>query len=144
MTMMIVIKIMRVRNLFTVVGDVLCRQFKLVWVGLFIVFMILLYLLPLFDLLIILFSESDFGVVLFNVLVYVLVVLGLNIVFGYVGLFDLGYVGFYAIGVYMVGVFGFEYAHLLFLLILSIAVLVVMVFGILFGALMLCVLAIEF
>ena len=35
---------------------------------------------------------------------YVLVALGLNIVIGYAGLLDLGYVGFYAIGAYTVGV----------------------------------------
>ena len=34
---------------------------------------------------------------------YVLVALGLNIVVGYAGLLDLGYVGFYAVGAYTVG-----------------------------------------
>ena len=37
---------------------------------------------------------TDFGGVLFTVAVYMLVALGLNIVVGYAGLLDLGYVGF--------------------------------------------------
>ena len=40
---------------------------------------------------------------LFTVTIYCLVALGLNIVVGYAGLLDLGYVGFYAIGAYTVG-----------------------------------------
>ena len=47
--------------------------------------------------------DSDFGGVLFTVAIYVLVALGLNIVVGYAGLLDLGYVGFYAVGAYTVG-----------------------------------------
>ena len=39
---------------------------------------------------------------LFIVAVYVLVALGLNIVVGYAGLLDLGYVGFFAVGAYTV------------------------------------------
>ncbi|MES3009059.1 MAG: ABC transporter ATP-binding protein, partial [Pseudomonadota bacterium] len=36
-------------------------------------------------------------------LLYVLLALGLNIVVGYAGLLDLGYVAFYAIGAYIFG-----------------------------------------
>ena len=36
-------------------------------------------------------------------LLYVLLALGLNIVVGYAGLLDLGYVAFFAIGAYMYG-----------------------------------------
>ena len=36
-------------------------------------------------------------------LLYVLLALGLNIVVGYAGLLDLGYVAFYAVGAYMYG-----------------------------------------
>src|SRR5665213_1891205 len=36
-------------------------------------------------------------------LLYVLLALGLNIVVGYAGLLDLGYVAFYAVGAYMMG-----------------------------------------
>jgi branched-chain amino acid transport system permease protein len=40
------------------------------------------------------------------VAVYVLLALGLNVVVGYAGLLDLGYVAFYALGAYTVGWFG--------------------------------------
>ncbi|MEO7855142.1 MAG: ABC transporter ATP-binding protein, partial [Rubrivivax sp.] len=36
-------------------------------------------------------------------LLYVMLALGLNIVVGYAGLLDLGYVAFYAVGAYMYG-----------------------------------------
>ena len=39
-------------------------------------------------------------------LLYVLLALGLNIVVGYAGLLDLGYVAFYAVGAYMFGAAG--------------------------------------
>ena len=39
-------------------------------------------------------------------LLYVLLALGLNIVVGYAGLLDLGYVAFYAVGAYMFGLLG--------------------------------------
>src|SRR5207248_9294167 len=38
-----------------------------------------------------------------SALLYVLLALGLNIVVGYAGLLDLGYVAFYAVGAYMFG-----------------------------------------
>ena len=40
---------------------------------------------------------------LVTVATYALVAVGLNIVIGYAGLLDLGYVGFYAVGAYTVG-----------------------------------------
>ena len=43
------------------------------------------------------------GVLFFPVGVYVLLALGLNIVVGFAGLLDLGYVAFFAIGAYMYG-----------------------------------------
>ena len=39
----------------------------------------------------------------FDTLLYMLLALGLNIVVGYAGLLDLGYVAFYAVGAYMLG-----------------------------------------
>ena len=39
-------------------------------------------------------------------LAYVVMALGLNIVVGFAGLLDLGYVAFYALGAYSVGWFG--------------------------------------
>ena len=77
---------------------------------------------------------SDFGAVMFSVATYALVALGLNIVVGYAGLLDLGYVGFYAIGAYTVGVLTSEHAHWPFLLVIPIAVVTAMVSGIILGA----------
>ncbi|MFS8478521.1 MAG: branched-chain amino acid ABC transporter permease [Micromonosporaceae bacterium] len=49
--------------------------------------------------------QTDWATMLFTVSVYVLLALGLNIVVGYAGLLDLGYVGFFAVGAYSVAVF---------------------------------------
>ena len=73
---------------------------------LWVLFAIFLFLLPMLNIPFITTEGSDFGGVLFTVATYVLVALGLNIVVGYAGLLDLGYVGFYAIGAYTVGVLG--------------------------------------
>ncbi len=58
---------------------------------------LLAYALPLLEPPFISTPGVDFGGVLFTVTIYCLVALGLNIVVGYAGLLDLGYVGFYAI-----------------------------------------------
>jgi len=44
--------------------------------------------------------------VLFSCAIYALVAIGLNVVIGLAGLLDLGYIGFFAIGAYSVGLFG--------------------------------------
>jgi branched-chain amino acid transport system permease protein len=79
-------------------------------------------------------SGSDFGAVLFNVAAYVLVALGLNVVLGYAGLLDLGYVGFYAIGAYTVGIFGSLHGKVPFLLLLPMAAIFTTISGIILGA----------
>jgi branched-chain amino acid transport system permease protein len=58
---------------------------------------------------------------------------GLNIVIGYAGLLDLGYVGFYATGAYTVGVLTSQHAHWPFLLALPCAIAVTMLTGVLLG-----------
>jgi len=78
--------------------------------------------------------DSDFGAVMFVVATYALVALGLNIVIGYAGLLDLGYVGFYAVGAYTVGILTAKHASLPFLLVIPIAVTVTMISGVLLGA----------
>ena len=60
-----------------------------------------------------------------------LVALGLNIVLGYAGLLDLGYVGFYAIGAYTVAVFGSLQAQLSWWLLIPLAVCLTTISGIL-------------
>ena len=65
----------------------------------------LLYSLPLWEPPLITTPASDWPTVLFNVGVFALAALGLNIVVGMAGLLDLGYIGFYAVGAYSVAVF---------------------------------------
>ena len=55
---------------------------------------VLVYALPLLRPPIITTNSIDFGGVMFRVIAFALVALGLNIVIGYAGLLDLGYVGF--------------------------------------------------
>jgi branched-chain amino acid transport system permease protein len=47
-------------------------------------------------------QANDWGSVLFEVAYFVLLALGLNVVVGFAGLLDLGYVGFFAVGAYTV------------------------------------------
>ncbi|CAA9397436.1 MAG: Branched-chain amino acid transport system permease protein LivM [uncultured Nocardioides sp.] len=51
-------------------------------------------------------TGTDWASVLFLVVVYMIVAVGLNIVIGLAGLLDLGYIGFYALGAYSVALFG--------------------------------------
>ena len=67
------------------------------------------------------------GVVVHNMILaaaYVVMALGLNIIVGYAGLLDLGYVAFFAIGAYTAAYLGSSYwgLHVNFLLILAVAV----------------------
>src|SRR3712207_5980360 len=93
-----------------------------------------LYALPLLDLPIISTPDTDFGAVLFTVASYVLVALGLNVVLGYAGLLDLGYVGFYAVGAYTVGVLGSFQAQLSWPVLIPLAIVATTISGVLLGA----------
>src|SRR5262245_44745257 len=54
--------------------------------------------------------ESDWTTILVHPIgTYILLALGLNVVVGYAGLLDLGYVAFFAIGGYTVAYFGTKY-----------------------------------
>ena len=72
---------------------------------------------------------------------YVVMALGLNVIVGFAGLLDLGYVAFYAIGAYTAAYFGSSYwssaggdgIHINFILILVIAVAATAVAGALIG-----------
>ncbi|WP_433679405.1 branched-chain amino acid ABC transporter permease [Nocardia sp. CA-119907] len=65
--------------------------------------LILLALLPLFPPPLLDTPGYNFGLVMAQVAMYALIAIGLNVVVGQAGLLDLGYVGFYAIGAYTVG-----------------------------------------
>ncbi|WP_051515385.1 branched-chain amino acid ABC transporter permease [Candidatus Blastococcus massiliensis] len=106
------------------------RPVKWALIGLLVLF---LYALPLLELPIISTPRTDFGAVLFTVASYVLVALGLNIVLGYAGLLDLGYVGFYAIGAYTVAVFGSLQAQLSWWVLIPLAVVITTISGLLLG-----------
>ena len=49
---------------------------------------------------------SDWSSVLFIVVIFCIIAVGLNVVMGLCGLLDLGYVGFFAIGAYTMALFG--------------------------------------
>ncbi|MGY2487560.1 ABC transporter permease subunit [Cupriavidus sp. CP313] len=82
-------------------------------------------------------------------LLYIMLALGLNIVVGFAGLLDLGYIAFYAVGAYLMALLGsphlanqFEWIqqlfptgiHLSMWFVLPIAILVAATFGVLLGA----------
>jgi branched-chain amino acid transport system permease protein len=68
--------------------------------------------------------------------IYVLLALGLNIVVGYAGLLDLGYVAFYAVGAYTYALLASPQLglHIPFWLVLPLAPLITAIFGVLLGA----------
>lgn len=70
------------------------------------------------------------------VLLYVMLALGLNIVVGYAGLLDLGYVAFYAVGAYLYALLASPHfgLHLPFWALLPLGALVAAMFGVLLGA----------
>ena len=96
--------------------------------------MLLVYALPIIEPPFISTPNSDFPNVLFTVTLYAIVAVGLNIVTGYAGLLDLGYVGFYATGAYIVGLFTAYHFAWPFLLVLPLAMGVTLLTGILLGA----------
>jgi branched-chain amino acid transport system permease protein len=82
-------------------------------------------------------QANDWGSVLFEMGYFVLLSLGLNVVVGYAGLLDLGYVGFFAVGAYTVAlltspdsVFGTEWPWLLSV---PVAIGVAMLSGLILG-----------
>lgn len=73
------------------------------------------------------------GVLADQVVIFVLAALGLNVVVGWCGLLDLGYVGFYAVGAYVTAVLGSLHANLPWLVCLPIAVMMSMLAGVILG-----------
>ena len=69
-------------------------------------------------------------------LLYVMLALGLNIVVGYAGLLDLGYIAFYAVGAYLYALLASPHfgLHLPFWITLPLGFLVAAFFGVLLGA----------
>jgi branched-chain amino acid transport system permease protein len=96
--------------------------------------MIFVYALPLLRPPILTTNSIDFGGVMFRVVAFALVALGLNIVIGYAGLLDLGYVGFYAVGAYTTAVLTVYHFAWPFFLALPVAIAVTMLTGVILGA----------
>jgi branched-chain amino acid transport system permease protein len=69
-------------------------------------------------------------------LLYVMLALGLNIVVGYAGLLDLGYIAFYAVGAYLYALLASPHfdVHLPFWMLLPLGALIAGLFGVLLGA----------
>ncbi|MBA3781121.1 MAG: branched-chain amino acid ABC transporter permease [Nocardioides sp.] len=103
-------------------------------IALWVLLVLVAYALPLLEPPFLSTPDSDFGGVLFLVTMYMLVALGLNIVVGYAGLLDLGYVGFYAIGAYTVAVLTSGHGSWPFLLTVPLAVLFTTISGVVLGA----------
>jgi branched-chain amino acid transport system permease protein len=94
-----------------------------------------LYYLPVLRPPILTTTGTDFSSLLAgSVIIFVIVALGLNVVVGMAGLLDLGYVGFYAVGAYVVGVLSSQHGNLPWLICMPIAVVVSMLSGVLLGA----------
>jgi len=122
------------KGLKTSIGDRVAGLPKPVKIGLWIAVALLAYALPLLEPPFISPPGTDFGGVLFTVTIYCLVALGLNIVVGYAGLLDLGYVGFYAVGAYTAAILTSFHANWPLLLAIPVAVLASTISGILLGA----------
>lgn len=81
--------------------------------------------------------NTSFSGVLFLVGAFALCAIGLNVVVGFAGLLDLGYVGFYAVGAYTVAVFGSPSSDLAtaypWLICVPIGIAIAMAAGVLLG-----------
>jgi branched-chain amino acid transport system permease protein len=97
----------------------------------------LLYTLPLWKPPVLFTPDVNFPTVLFNVSLFVLVGVGLNVVIGLAGLLDLGYIGFYAVGAYTVAVFGSPQSELNtrypWLVLIPLAIALAMISGVVLG-----------
>src|SRR5262245_14246139 len=107
---------------------------KPVKVALLVLFALFFYALPLLRPPIVTTTQIDFGGVMFSAAAFALVAVGLNIVIGYAGLLDLGYIGFYAVGAYTTAVLTVYHASWPFFLVLPISIAVTMLFGVILGA----------
>ncbi|GAA4477498.1 branched-chain amino acid ABC transporter permease [Microbacterium panaciterrae] len=79
---------------------------------------------------------NDWPLTLFAMAVYALVAVGLNVVVGYAGLLDLGYVAFFAVGSYTAAMFtspDSPYLKIPYLWTLPLAMVIAMIFGVVLG-----------
>ncbi len=104
---------------------------RAVWLAFAVVTLLLLSLPFLTDLI----AGRSWVRILDFALLYVMLALGLNIVVGYAGLLDLGYIAFYAVGAYLYAMLASPHfgLHLPFWLILPLGAITAGVFGVLLG-----------
>jgi branched-chain amino acid transport system permease protein len=79
---------------------------------------------------------NDWPITLFTMSIYALVAVGLNVVIGYAGLLDLGYVAFFAVGSYTAAMFtspDSPLTHIPYLWTLPLAMVVTATFGVILG-----------
>ncbi|WP_409350047.1 branched-chain amino acid ABC transporter permease [Rathayibacter soli] len=79
---------------------------------------------------------NDWGIACFQMSIYALVAVGLNVVIGFAGLLDLGYIAFFAIGSYTAAFLtspDSSFIHIPYLWVLPAAILVAMTFGVVLG-----------
>lgn len=80
-------------------------------------------------------TEADFVSLLAgSILPFVIVALGLNVVVGMAGLLDLGYVGFYAVGAYTLGILTSRHANWPWFIAIVVCIAVSMISGVILGA----------
>jgi branched-chain amino acid transport system permease protein len=96
---------------------------------------VLIFMIAAFLVVLIPFLPNYYVRVVNSLLIYVLLGIGLNIVIGYAGLLDLGFVAFYAVGAYTYAILASPHfgLHMPFLLILVIAASLGAITGILLG-----------
>jgi branched-chain amino acid transport system permease protein len=79
---------------------------------------------------------NDWAITCFQMAVYALVAVGLNVVVGYAGLLDLGYVAFFAVGSYTAAMLtspDSPFIHIPYLWTVPVAMVVTMFFGVVLG-----------
>ncbi len=98
-----------------------------------VLFVALLYYLPIWEPPFFTTEGIDFGGTLFTMATFCLVAVGLNVVVGQAGLLDLGYVGFFAVGAYTTAVLTSAHASLPWLATVPIAIAASVLAGIILG-----------
>ncbi|MCU1523299.1 MAG: branched-chain amino acid transporter permease [Microbacteriaceae bacterium] len=106
------------------------------WAFLLIV-VALAYALPVLDIPILTTEPgNDWPITCFNMAIFALAAVGLNVVVGYAGLLDLGYVAFFAVGSYVAAMLtspDSPFLHIPYLWTVPVAMAVTMFFGVLLG-----------
>ncbi|MDQ1575681.1 MAG: branched-chain amino acid transport system permease protein [Microbacteriaceae bacterium] len=110
------------------------RQVQWMWL---IVVVVIAYLLPILDIPIVTTQPgNDWALACFSMASYALIAVGLNVVVGFAGLLDLGYVAFFAVGSYTAALLtspDSPFAHIPYLWTLPVAMGVTMFFGVVLG-----------